>query len=109
MTVIDKYHFAVAPDEEVTVTAEEHGTAFSVGWALNQAHGPMIDAKPFTFKVTRNPTYLVLTGVFSSDGGGRYDITFEGNAGGSSEDSLEQSSGARIDIHEYEFRLGGVI
>jgi len=107
MTVIDAYHFAVAPDEEVTVTALESDTAFSIGWALNQAHGPMIDGAPFTFKVTRNPTYLVLTGVFSDDEGGRYEITFEGSAGGRSIDVLEQTGNAKVDIHEYEFRTGG--
>jgi hypothetical protein len=57
--------------------------------------------------VTRNPTYLVLTGIFSGDIGGRYDITFEGSAGGLSTDVLEQTGHAKIDIHEYEFRTGG--
>lgn len=108
MTVIDRHHFAVAPDEQVTVVVDERGTAFAVGFAINQASGAMVDGKPLTFKVTRNPTFLALTAVFSGDTGGSYDVIISGSGGGRSDDRLEQTGGSKIDIHEYEFRIAGV-
>jgi hypothetical protein len=93
-----------SPGEVVSVEVTSSGTAHSVALSLN-GH----DLMTGSFTVDTR-TDLIVLGIFSNPGGGRYDIRLNGSSGGDVvEDVIEQGTGelARQEgTRGYIFTLG---
>lgn len=92
MQMIDgnKRRLQCSPGEAITIAVTADGTVNAAAVSLN---GDTLSGNSFTVN-GRND--LVILGVFSNDtGGGRYDITLRGDAGGVViSDDIEQGDGA---------------
>jgi hypothetical protein len=92
--------------EQISVTVTANGTVFGVTRDLNGQTAPLQQPFSFILSNSKNPTILVLFFVFSNNGGGVYNITTSGSAGGDTAHySVAQFSNEAANAIAYTFDI----